>query len=119
MKKDSSCFRSSRPFPKGRGRLFRSLLKYQEKTFWQEHPTIYFDTLYEEGEYEVLAAFYNRVYYQSETCFKFYQFIDAADEEEFYNEHQIIPPGRVALSNSAPQNTGQRRYSLRPGEKYL
>ena len=33
----------------------------------------------------MLAAFYDRVYYQSETCFKFYQFIDAADEEEFHN----------------------------------
>ena len=38
-----------------------------------------------EGEYEVLAAFYDRVYYTYENCFKFYQFIDAADEADFNN----------------------------------
>ena len=67
------------------GSMFRSLMKYQDKSYWQSHPTISFDTLYEEGEYEVLAAFYDRVYYQYEDCFKFYQFIDAADEADFDN----------------------------------
>lgn len=67
------------------GSMFRTLLKYQEKTYWQNHPTIIFNTIYEEQEYEVLAAFYDRVYYKSETCFKFYQFINAADEADFDN----------------------------------
>ena len=67
------------------GSMFRSLPKYESKSYWQAHPTIHFDTLYEEGEYEVLAAFYDRVYYTYENCFKFYQFIDAADEADFNN----------------------------------
>jgi len=67
------------------GSMFRSLLKYQEKTYWQAHPTICFDTLYEKGEYEILAAFYDRVYYTYEDCFKFYQFIDAEDAADFDN----------------------------------
>ena len=67
------------------GSMFRSLLKYEQKNYWQAHPTIVFNTLYEEGEYEVLAACYDRVYYKTENCFKFYQFIDAADEVEFDN----------------------------------
>ncbi|MGM9550154.1 MAG: class B sortase [Faecousia sp.] len=84
------------------GSMFRSLMKYQEKTYWQAHPTIHFDTLYEEGEYEVLAAFYDRVYYQNETCFKFYQFIKAADEADFNNaianfhEKQLYDTGVTA-----------------------
>lgn len=65
------------------GSMFRSLPKYESKSYWQAHPTIHFDTLYEEGEYEVLAAFYDRVYYTYEDCFKFYQFIDAADAADF------------------------------------
>lgn len=65
------------------GSMFRTLLKYQEKSYWEKHPTITFNTLYEEQEYEVLAAFYDRVYYKTETCFKFYQFIDAEDEADF------------------------------------
>lgn len=67
------------------GTMFRSLMKYQEKNYWQAHPTIRFDTLYEEQEYEVLAAFYDRVYYKTEDVFKFYQFIDAEDEQDFDN----------------------------------
>lgn len=67
------------------GTMFRSLLQYKEEDYWMEHPTICFDTLYEEQEYEVLAAFYDRVYYKTEDVFKFYQFIDAEDEEDFDN----------------------------------
>lgn len=65
------------------GTMFRSLMQYQQKNFWQNHPTIVFNTLYEEQEYEVLAAFYDRVYYKTEDVFKFYQFIDPQTEEEF------------------------------------
>lgn len=65
------------------GTMFRSLMQYQQKNFWQNHPTIVFNTLYEEQEYEVLAAFYDRVYYKTEDVFKFYQFIDPETEEEF------------------------------------
>ncbi len=67
------------------GSMFASLMKYSEESYWKEHPTIRFDTLYEEQEYEILAAFYDRVYYKSEVCFKFYKFIDAVDEADFDN----------------------------------
>lgn len=67
------------------GTMFRSLLKYENKDYWKAHPIIEFDTLYEEQSYEVMAAFYDRVYYKAEDVFKFYQFIDAADAQE-YNE---------------------------------
>jgi sortase B len=65
------------------GTMFRSLFKYEQSHYWREHPTIVFDTLYEQQEYEVLSAFYDRVYYKTETVFKFYQFIDPETEEEF------------------------------------
>jgi len=65
------------------GTMFRDLMYYDMITFWQNHKTIHFSTLYEEREYEVVAAFYDRVYFPEEDCFKFYQFIDAADQKEF------------------------------------
>lgn len=65
------------------GSQFRSVMMYKDKSYWEEHPTILLSTLYEEREYEVLAAFYDRVYYKYEDCFKFYQFIDAEDEAAF------------------------------------
>lgn len=65
------------------GTMFASLMDYADKSYWEEHPVITFSTLYEEREYEIVAAFYDRVYYKYENCFKFYQFIDAEDEEHF------------------------------------
>lgn len=65
------------------GTMFRDLIQYEKKAFWEQHPVIVFDTLYEEQEFEVVAAFYDRVYYKSENVFKFYQFIDAEDQADF------------------------------------
>jgi len=65
------------------GSVFRSLLNYGEKAYWQEYPTIMFSDLYADYEYEVMAAFYDRVYSSKEPGFRYYQFTDVADEEEF------------------------------------
>lgn len=65
------------------GTMFGKILEYSKMSFFQQHPVIRFDTLYEEAEYEVMAAFYDRVYYDFEDSFKFYEFIDAASEAEF------------------------------------
>ena len=84
------------------GSMFASLMKYQKETYWKEHPTILFSTLHEEREYEIVSAFYDKVYYQHETCFKFYQFIDARDEAHFeeamdyYYEHALYDTGVTA-----------------------
>lgn len=67
------------------GSMFRSILKYGTVTYAKAHPSFQLNTLYEEREYQVLAAFYDRVYYSYEDCFKFYRFINAADQEEFDN----------------------------------
>ncbi len=84
------------------GSMFRTLLSYQDESFWEEHPVIRFSTLYEEREYEVLAVFYDRVYYADEDCFKFYQFIDAENEAEYneaiayYQENTLYDTGVTA-----------------------
>lgn len=65
------------------GSMFRALINYESRDFWQEHPLIRFDTLCEEGTYEVLSAFYDRVYYENETCFKFYKFYKAENAADF------------------------------------
>lgn len=67
------------------GTMFSTLMSYKDQKFWEEHPVIYYSTLYEERTYEIVAAFYDRVYYSYEDVFKFYQFIDAENEED-YNE---------------------------------
>ena len=63
--------------------MFSSLLKYKDKEYYEEHPVICFDTIYEKGEYEIFGVILSRVYKKSDRDFKFYQFIEGKTKEEF------------------------------------
>ena len=66
------------------GTMFAQLLSYQDQAYWKVHPVINFDTLYEEGEYEVISAFYSRVFNKDETnVFRYYDYHDLTDPEVF------------------------------------
>ena len=84
------------------GKMFTSLMNYANENYWKKHPIVRFSTLYETREYEILAAFYDRVYFNYEDVFKFYQFIDAEDEEHYneaisyYKEHAQYETGVTA-----------------------
>ena len=81
------------------GAMFATLMDYKSEKFWKAHPVVKYKTLYEEREYEIIAAFEDRVYYKYEDCFKFYQFIDAEDEAHYqeamtyYKEHALYDTG--------------------------
>lgn len=70
------------------GQMFGSLDRYSEKTYYEEHPYIQFDTIYEKGTYQVMYVFRSRVYSEEEIVFKYYQFIDAVSEQEFNSNMQ-------------------------------
>ena len=64
--------------------MFAALLDYQEEDFAREHGTVRFDTLEEEGEYQVVAAFYSQAYdSQEEGAFRYYQYTDLSDPQVF------------------------------------
>lgn len=63
------------------GSMFADLCKYEREDFYQEHPTIHFDTLSSLGEYEIVAVFKTVAY--SEDGFKYYHFVDAESETAF------------------------------------
>ncbi len=65
------------------GEMFGSLSRYEEEEYYEKHKHITFDTIYQEGKYEVMYAFRSRLYEETEIVFKYYQFIDAYSEEEF------------------------------------
>lgn len=70
------------------GKMFGTLGKYSSKSFYEEHPTFRFDTIYEKGTYQVMYAFRSHIYNEDEIVFKYYQFIDAVSEQEFNSNLQ-------------------------------
>ena len=74
------------------GKMFGALEDYKSKSFYEEHKTIQFDTLTEQTEYEIVAVF-KTVAYSSEG-FRYYDFVDAENEEEFnsYHLHVVYVP---------------------------
>ena len=65
------------------GTMFGSLLKYKNESYYKEHPIILFDTLYEQGRYEIVSVLVTRIYKEDENAFKYYEFINADTKEEF------------------------------------
>lgn len=65
------------------GSMFSSLVRYAERDYGREHPTISFDTLDAEGAYQLLAAFYSRIYAEGEEGFRYYAYTDLSDADTF------------------------------------
>lgn len=67
------------------GKMFGNLNYYSKESYYKEHPRIHFDTIYEEGEYDIMYVFRSRIYNEDEIVFKYYQFIDVNSADEFYS----------------------------------
>lgn len=67
------------------GSMFGDLELFSEKQHTEEHPYIRFDTLYEKRTYELFAVFYSQVYQENDSVFKYYEFYNAKDKEDFYS----------------------------------
>lgn len=64
--------------------MFGRLPMYADKSYYEEHQTIHFDTLYEQREYQVIAVFYSRIYEKNEAgVFRYYEYTDLSDQEVF------------------------------------
>ena len=67
------------------GKMFGNLNYYSKESYYKEHPQIQFDTIYEEGIYDIMYVFRSRIYNEDEVVFKYYQFFDVNSEDEFYS----------------------------------
>ena len=66
------------------GTMFQELLKYKNKSFYEQHPIIRFTTANEDAEYDIIAVFKSKVYYKSEqNVFRYYYFVNATTEAEY------------------------------------
>ena len=67
------------------GTMFEELLKYNDESYYREHPQIDFTTADEEAVYDIISVFRSKVYYTSDNVFKYYFFINPKTEEEYNN----------------------------------
>lgn len=81
------------------GRMFGDLDLYSSEEYYKEHPIIQFDTIYEEGRYQVMYVFRSRVYNEDDIVFKYYQFFEVSTPEEFDSNMQ-------AMANMSLYDTG-------------
>jgi SrtB family sortase len=65
------------------GQIFGELAGYKKLDFYKEHPTILFDTLYEEGEYVIYAVFLTSSRKDQGPVFAYHDFIDAKTDQDF------------------------------------
>lgn len=73
------------------GEMFGNLDKYKNINYFKDHRIIKFSSLYENREYEVCAVFLSQVYLKTQTdVFKFYNFFEAENEEEFNDFYNNI-----------------------------
>ena len=77
------------------GKMFGNLKLYSNKDYYEKHRIIQFDTIYEEGRYEVMYVFRSRIYNEDEIVFKYYQFFDVATPEEF--DSNMAEMAKIAL----------------------
>jgi sortase B len=67
------------------GLMFAHLVDYESEEFYKKHPVVEFDTLYEEREYEIVAAFYSQVYKENQKVFKYYNWPGHLTKKQYRN----------------------------------
>ncbi len=65
------------------GAMFACLFDYEDQDFAKEHSIISLYTREEERRYEVISVFSSKVFYTTDTDFKYYKFFQADTQEEF------------------------------------
>lgn len=81
------------------GSMFHGLQSYAEEDFWKENTEILFDTLYESGKYEVVAAFYTEEYQKGSADFQIDDILHVRNSQEYRDavsyvqEHAIYDTG--------------------------
>ena len=94
------------------GDMFGKLDRYQSGEYARAHPTLRFDTLTEEREYTILAAFYSQVYPKHDlSAFHYYQYTDLSDPEVFQEYLQNVQAEALYDTGAAPQS-GDRLLTL-------
>ena len=96
------------------GSMFGELTRYRDKAFWQAHPTFTFDTLYETGTWQVVAALDTTLgadalpyytFFDADTKLEWEQRVNAILELSLYDTGVTPKYGQQLLTLSTCGNT--------------
>ncbi len=95
------------------GSMFGGLPDYRDKDFYEKHKTVFFDTRFEQRDYEVVAAFYAEIYDVSdeEGRFCYYHYKDLSDESAF-NEYVANVKSRAIYETGITPVYGDQLLTL-------
>ena len=62
----------------------------RDKSYYEKHKTMSFDTLYKRYDYQIVAVGLSKITDESADTFKYYDFLNAASEKEFDNFKEKI-----------------------------
>ena len=85
------------------GHIFGTLKMYLDQEFFQAHREICFDTLYENGIYEAVAVLKTRILNENENGFRYYQFFQYKNKEEFRECMDFVEENRMFETGSTIQ----------------
>lgn len=113
------------------GSMLNDITKYRSKTFFKKSPVIYFDTIYEEAQWEIFSAYvesnrFNFFKMDFESRNEYFKYIEALQRESLYDTGVKLSPDDVILTLStcvydfedARMIVHARRKKLVPDEKY-
>ena len=89
--------------------MFAQIKDYKDKEFWEAHQIVHFDTIYEQRQYQIVAAFYTKIPKPGEEGFRYYDLVGNITEKEF----SALKSGITSLQQ---YNTG---YDIDPNKQTL
>jgi len=72
------------------GAMFAELMKFKKESYYKEHATLQFSSLYDKEQYEIVAVILSKVYLETDEVFKYYQIDKVQSPAEFQSYMQNI-----------------------------
>lgn len=63
--------------------MFGSLKEYEDRSYWEEHPSFFLFLPEEEREYEIIAVLKNDIFSREKEPFQYYDYEHISDKEMF------------------------------------
>lgn len=83
--------------------MFASMTDYKDKKFYDKHPYIKFDTIWQEGTWEITNVILARALYDNEDGFRYYGIIDFTDKAQFDDYMKNINSLSLYDTGKAPE----------------